>query len=163
MAGLRIRLFLAALLTLLASTPVPAQTERILDFSSQVLIDPDGSMVVTETITVQATGEQIKRGIVREFPTRYTGRDGSSVRVGFTLLDVKRDGVTEPYHTENMSNGVAIYVGSKDVFLQPGRHSYTLIYRTTRQLGFFDEHDELYWNFAAIDHDDREKCPQNTP
>ena len=146
MAGLRIRVFLAALLMLFASASVSAQTERILDFSSLVLIDPDGSMVVTETITVQATGEQIKRGIVREFPTRYTGRDGSSVRVGFTLLDVQRDGVTEPYHTENKSNGVAIYVGSKDVFLQPGRYSYTLIYRTTRQLGFFEEHDELYWN-----------------
>lgn len=103
-------------------------------------------MVVTETITVLAAGAQIKRGIVREFPTLYTGRDGSRVRVGFTLLDVKRDGVTEPYHTENVSNGVAIYVGSKDVFLQPGRYSYTLIYRTTGQLGFFKEHDELYWN-----------------
>lgn len=146
MAGLRTRIFLAALLTLLACTPLAAQTERVLDFSSLVLIDPDGSMVVTETITVQATGDQIKRGIVREFPTLYTGRSGNRVRVGFTLLDVKRDGVTESYHTENRSNGVAIYAGSKDVFLQPGRYSYTLIYRTTRQLGFFEEHDELYWN-----------------
>jgi len=146
MAGIRIRIFLAALFTLLFCAPLLAASERILDFSSLVLIDPDGSMVVTETITVQATGEQVKRGIVREFPTLYTGRDGSRVRVGFTLLDVKRDGVTEPYHAENMSNGVAVYVGSKDVFLQPGRYSYTLIYRTTRQLGFFDEHDELYWN-----------------
>jgi len=68
------------------------------------------------------------------------------VRVGFTLLEVTRDGVAEPHHVENRSNGVAIYAGSKDVFLQPGRYSYTLTYRTTRQLGFFEEHDELYWN-----------------
>lgn len=144
MAGLRI--LLAALIALLCCAPVQAETERILDFSSLVLIDPDGSMVVSETITVQATGDQIKRGIVREFPTIYQGRGGQRVRVGFTLLEVKRDGVGEAYHTEEKSNGVAIYVGSKDVFLQPGRYSYTLIYRTTRQLGFFDGHDELYWN-----------------
>jgi hypothetical protein len=145
-AGVHVRIFLAALFTLLSCAPLLAESERILDFSSLVLIDPDGSMVVTETITVQATGEQIRRGIVREFPTLYNGRDGSSVRVGFTLLEVTRDGVAEPYHTENLSNGVAIYVGSREVYLQPGRYSYTLIYRTTRQLGFFSEHDELYWN-----------------
>ena len=140
------RVLLAALIVVLCCAPLQAETERILDFSSLVLIDPDGSMVVSETITVQTTGDQIKRGIVREFPTIYQGRDGSRVRVGFTLLDVKRDGADEPHHTEEKSNGVAIYVGSKDVFLQPGRYSYNLIYRTTKQLGFFDGHDELYWN-----------------
>ncbi len=141
-----VRILLAALIALLCCAPVQAETERVLDFSSLVLIDPDGSMVVSETITVQATGDQIKRGIVREFPTSYSGRDGQRVRVGFTLLDVKRDGVDEPHHVEDRSNGVAIYMGSRDVFLQPGRYSYTLIYRTTRQLGFFEGHDELYWN-----------------
>jgi hypothetical protein len=140
------RILLAALIALLCCSPLQAETERILDFSSLVLIDPDGSLVVSETITVQATGDQIKRGIVREFPTIYQGRDGKRVRVGFTLLGVQRDGGDEPYHTEEKSNGVAIYVGSKDVFLQPGRYSYTLIYRTTKQLGFFEGHDELYWN-----------------
>lgn len=137
---------LAALAVLLCCAPLRAETERVLDFSALVLIDPDGSMVVSETIAVQATGDQIKRGIVREFPTSYQGRDGKRVRVGFTLLDVRRDGAAEPHHTEERSNGVAIYAGSKDVFLAPGRYTYTLVYRTTRQLGFFAEHDELYWN-----------------
>jgi uncharacterized membrane protein YgcG len=140
------RILLTACIALLCCAPLQAETERILDFSSLVLIDPDGSLVVSETITVQATGDQIKRGIVREFPTVYPGRDGKRVRIGFTLLGVQRDGADEPYHTEEKSNGVAIYVGSKDVFLQPGRYSYTLIYRTTKQLGFFEGHDELYWN-----------------
>lgn len=146
MAGIHVRILLAALFCLFSCTSLLAETERVLDFSSLVLIDPDGSMVVTETITVQATGDQIRRGIVREFPTIYSGRAGNRVRVGFTLLEVTRDGVAEPHHVENRSNGVAIYAGSKDVFLQPGRYSYTFTYRTTRQLGFFEKHDELYWN-----------------
>src|SRR5690606_33272745 len=28
----------------------------------------------------------------------------------------------------------------------PAVHTFTIRYRTTRQLGFFDDHDELYWN-----------------
>lgn len=140
------RLLLALLLFLVPAWPLSAGTERVLDFASTVVIDPDGSMVVTENITVQAAGDQIRRGIVREFPTKYTGMDGRTVRVGFQLVDVRRDGNPEPYRVEERSNGVAIYVGDKDVFLPPGRYAYTLIYSTTGQLGFFPDHDELYWN-----------------
>jgi uncharacterized membrane protein YgcG len=127
-------------------TPVRAQTERVLDFSAVVAVRADGALQVTETITVQATGDQIKRGIVREFPTTYTSSAGRTVKVGFELGDVLRDGQPEPHHVENRSNGVAIYAGQKDVFLPPGRHVYRLTYTTTRQLGFFEDHDELYWN-----------------
>jgi uncharacterized membrane protein YgcG len=120
--------------------------ERVLDFASTVHIQQDGSLLVTEKITVEAAGQQIKRGIVREFPTRYTDTAGRTVRVGFQLLRVERDGHPEPYHTSSLSNGVAIYAGQKDIFLRPGQYVYTLEYRTTSQLGFFPDHDELYWN-----------------
>ncbi len=32
---------------------------------------------------------------------------------------------------------------------RPGEYTYTLAYRTTRQIGFFDDHDELYWNVTG--------------
>jgi Predicted membrane protein (DUF2207). len=32
-----------------------------------------------------------------------------------------------------------------------GEQTYTLVYVTTGQLGFFDEHDELYWNVTGND------------
>ena len=70
---MRVRTLLAAFFLLLAAAPLFAQEERILDFASTVLIDPDGSLLVSETITVQAAGDEIKRGIVREFPTVYPG------------------------------------------------------------------------------------------
>jgi hypothetical protein len=144
---MRRRIVLAVMaLLLVLPAPVGAQGERVLDFFATVFVEPDGSLLVTEAITVQAEGEQIKRGIVREFPTIYPDGSGRTVRVGFELLGVERDGRPEPHHTEKRSNGVAIYAGSKDVFLRPGRYSYTLTYRTTRQLGFFADHDELYWN-----------------
>ena len=33
--------------------------------------------------------------------------------------------------------------------LDPGEYTYVIRYRTDRQLGFFDDHDELYWNVTG--------------
>lgn len=128
-----------------AASPVWAD-ERVLDFAAEVRIQRDGSLRVTENITVEAMGDQIKRGIVREFPTRYTDDKGRVVKVGFTLDEVRRDGQPEAHHTANLTNGIAIYAGQKEVLLQPGRYTYTLAYTTSGQLGLFADHDELYWN-----------------
>ncbi|MDD2464103.1 MAG: DUF2207 domain-containing protein [Desulfobulbus sp.] len=135
------------LILLLLATALPGMAEeRVLNFASTVHIQENGALLVREKITVAAEGHQIKRGIVREFPTRYTDGNGRTVRVGFELLAVARNDRPEPYHTKSLSNGVAIYAGQKDVFLRPGRYTYTIEYKTTRQLGFFADHDELYWN-----------------
>lgn len=125
--------------------------ERILDFHSDVAVAANGTLTVTETIAVIASGREIKRGIIRDFPTTYTGRMGETVTVGFEILAVTRDGRPEPYRTERITNGVRIYIGDKDVFIDKGRHVYTLTYRTDRQLGFFDDFDELYWNVTGSD------------
>jgi len=42
-----------------------------------------------------------------------------------------------------------VYVGEKRTYLEPGEYTYTLSYRTNRQLGFFPNHDELYWNVTG--------------
>ena len=131
-----------------AASGAPAP-ERILEFDSHITIDPDGGMTVTETITVTAAGKDIKRGIYREFPTSYRDRYGNPVRVRFEVIEVLRDGRAEPYHIRDLSNGKAVYIGRKDRFLKPGRYTYTLIYRTERQIGFFDGYDELYWNVTG--------------
>ena len=142
------RLFTALLLLLLAA-PLLAQ-ERILAYDSTVEVRADGSLDVTEHITVRAEGNQIRRGIYREFPTRYRDRHGNRVVVGFQMQDVLRNGKPEPWFLENRSNGVRINTGNDDFLPVPADHTFTLRYRTTRQLGFFDKHDELYWN--AIGH-----------
>jgi uncharacterized membrane protein YgcG len=37
-------------------------------------------------------------------------------------------------------------MGSAETSVPPGEHVYSIRYRTTRQLGFFKDFDELYWN-----------------
>jgi hypothetical protein len=129
-----------------AATP-PA--ERILAFDSRITVNADASMLVTETIRVLSTGEQIRRGIFRDFPTTYKDRAGNRYTVGFTVQTIRRNGQPEDWHTENLPNGVRVYMGRKDHFLDPGEHTYTLTYTTDRQLGFFADHDELYWNVTG--------------
>jgi hypothetical protein len=132
-------------------TPIAiyAQQERILSFDSRIDIMTDGDVVVTETIRVVAAGKKIRRGIYRDFPTHYRNNHGNRVTVRFEVLEVLRDNRPEAYHTEQQSNGMRVYMGNKDVNLQPGETTYTLVYRTDRQIGFFDEYDELYWNVTG--------------
>jgi len=125
--------------------------ERILSFHSDITIHADGSMTVREAIRVRSIGNKIKRGIYRDFPTRYKGRHGEKYVVPFNVERVTRDGRTEGYHTRKQSKGVRVYMGREKVTLPPGEHTYGLTYRTNRQLGFFKNHDELYWNVTGND------------
>lgn len=120
--------------------------ERILNYDVRVAIQQDGALEVTEHITVRAEGSNIRRGIYRDFPTRYRDRYGNRVVVDLEVLSVERDGQPEPWFTENVANGVRINTGDDDFLPTPGEFTFTLRYRTTRQLGFFADHDELYWN-----------------
>ncbi len=138
-------LALLVLAGLLASTPLAA-TERILSYDSDIAVQPDGSLDVTERITVRAEGNNIRRGIYRDFPTRYKDRYGNNVVVDFDMIDVTRNGAPEPWFTEKKSNGVRINTGNDDFLPVPADYTYALHYRTSRQMGFFPDHDELYWN-----------------
>ncbi|MDP6136428.1 MAG: DUF2207 domain-containing protein, partial [Arenicellales bacterium] len=141
----------AALFAAFAAAPAALASERILSFESLVTVEKSGTLTVTETITVLAEGKKIKRGIYRDFPTHYRDRAGNNYTVGFELLSVTRDGLPEPHHIGDLDNGVRVKVGESNTFLQPGKYAYTLTYRSNRQIGFFDTHDELYWN--ATPHD----------
>ncbi|MGQ9688002.1 MAG: DUF2207 domain-containing protein [Desulfobaccales bacterium] len=147
----RLFLFLGLVFWGLSPFPGPAASmaEKILYFRSDIRVHPDASLTVTETITVRSAGVDIKRGIVRDFPTTYRDRDGKTVRVGFDLTEVRRDGRPEPYHIKDVSNGKKIFLGDRNIFLRPGIYTYTLTYRTDRQLGFFQGFDELYWNVTG--------------
>ena len=140
------RRILFALCVLVAALLPAGAEERIARFISDVDVQRNGDLLVTETIQIWAEGQQIKRGILRDFPTTYRRTDGSRVEVGFDVQSVVRDGSTEEFATEKMANGVRVRIGSAGRSVNPGLHEYVIRYRTTRQIGFFDGYDELYWN-----------------
>jgi uncharacterized membrane protein YgcG len=130
--------------------PAAQDDERIRAFDSHITVHQDRSMEVTETITVQSAGVNIRHGIYRDFPTRYKDRLGNRYSVTFDVVSLERDGSQEAYHTDDLSNGVRVYFGRSSYELPPGVHTYKFTYRTSRQLGFFKDHDELYWNVTGV-------------
>lgn len=145
-------LYLLTLL-LLAMPPLCAQnanhSERILSFHSDITVRADASMRVAETIIVYAAHININHGIYRDFPTSYQDILGKSYNVHFKVVSVSRNGAPEPYHTESSDNSTRVYMGSKDRLVATGKQSYTLTYEVNNVLGFFPDHDELYWNVTG--------------
>ena len=143
------QLLMIGLALLACAAPAYAQ-ERIESFDSLIEIQADGSLLVTETIRVRAEGQQIRRGIYRDFPTRYRDRFGNRVVVDFEMISVMRNGQAETWFTERVANGVRINTGDDSFLPVPATHEFSIRYRTSRQLGFFDQHDELYWNVTGL-------------
>ncbi|MBX5236804.1 DUF2207 domain-containing protein [Rhizobium sp. NLR22b] len=140
--------FCLALILMLAAPAVFA-AEVIDSFASDITLEKSGAMTVRETITVNAEGNRINHGIFRDFPLFFTDAGGRRRSVDFDMVSVSRDGADEPWHTESISGGIRIYAGSAEVTVTPGRHRYVFTYRTNRQIRYFDDHDELYWNVTG--------------
>ena len=138
-----------ALLTFLLLPLSAGAQEKIYLFSSRATLLADSSLEVREDITVNVEGRQIRRGIYRDFPTKYTDSSGRTVRVGFDVLETLLDGREVPFKTESIANGVRVYIGDPNEFAPLGKRTYTLSYVTTHQIGFFEGHDELYWNVTG--------------
>ena len=123
--------------------------ERIISFDSDITINEDASMIVIERIKVYAEGQKIQSGIYRDFPTKYKDEYGNKVIINFDVLEVSRDGNFEDYHTEDLTNGIRVYCGKSDYFLPTGEYTYSIKYKTDRQIGYFEKFDELYWNVTG--------------
>ena len=139
-----------ALLLLLLSLSVQAD-ERILSFHSDIVIYSDASIQVTEVIRVRAEGRQIRRGIYRSIPTEYFDKAGNRHVVSIEPLSVLRDERPEDFHIKKPRDRIDVYFGRSDRYLTPGEYEYSFRYRADRMLGFFESHDELYWNVTGFD------------
>lgn len=144
-----ILLVLALLVGLALPLLAQDQQERILSYDSDIRLEQDGSMRVQEAIRVYAAGDNIKHGIYRDFPTEYKDKLGIRKHVPFELLSVTRDGQPEDYHTSSRSNGIRVYIGPRFSNVPVGEHTYVITYQTDRQMGFYKDRDELYWNVTG--------------
>lgn len=132
----------------------PAKSaEEILQYHSDIRIQEDARVFVTESIIVRAEGKKIKRGIFRDFPVRYKNPDGGYFRIGFKILSVRRNGEEEPYHIKSSQNGKRVYIGTEDTFIPHGMHQYEITYLTYGVVSFYDDVDEIYWNVTGNDWD----------
>ena len=119
--------------------------EHIFSFHSDISVDKDAQVNITEKIKVFASGNIIKRGIFRSLP-RYRDINGKNEKIKYTVISVLKNGEEEKYHTESSGSDFKIYVGTKKKILDPGIYDYEINYKTSNQIGFFDNYDEFYWN-----------------
>ncbi|MCX6319167.1 MAG: DUF2207 domain-containing protein [Bacteroidetes bacterium] len=144
-------------------------SDRITNFNSLVVVLPDGKLRVTETITIYngdgrmnplyanekdllppgAGNNEIQRGIVRTFPLYYINRYKLFQNTTFKMLQVRKDGKEEDYHTTKKNNGILLYIGNKNRNIANGKHTYTIEYETANQLKYLKDFDELYWNVTG--------------
>jgi len=138
-------------LSLLVLTTSAFADERILEFHSDISVHVEGWIEVTETIKVRAEGNRIRRGIYRDQHTEYRDPFGNRYEASIKPLSVLRNDARERFHSVNIDRGLRTYLGHKNRLIPHGVHTYSYRYRANRMLGFFDDHDELYWTVTGFD------------
>ncbi|MDR2234907.1 MAG: DUF2207 domain-containing protein [Chryseobacterium sp.] len=128
-----------------ASLPNTARKERIISFHSDIEVDKNSGVTVTEHIKAYSEGNKIKRGIFRSLPlSRNLNNRRHKVR--YEIVSVKKNGADEDYHEKIVNDYLEIYFGNENIILEPGTYDYEIKYKAKNQIGFFDRYDELYWN-----------------
>ncbi|MDX2484879.1 MAG: DUF2207 domain-containing protein [Pseudodonghicola sp.] len=141
--------FRLAFVLLLGFAPAAQAAEVIRFFESDVQIREDGTLEVSETITVTAEGDAVVHGIYRDFPRDFIDSDGGRGRVSFEVLSVERDGIPEVWSVETITGGSRVRIGDSDTEVSPGVHVYRIAYLTDRQIRFREGYDLLVWNVTG--------------
>ena len=123
--------------------------EEIRSFDAQIVVQKNGSLDVIETITVNAEGREIRRGIYRQIPLRSLDDWGLWSRSGFKIRDIEHNGQNAPYHTEWQGRFLRIYIGDADTFIPSGEHTYKIAYTISNEVRYFEGFDEVNWNVTG--------------
>ncbi|MBN1494367.1 DUF2207 domain-containing protein [Candidatus Peregrinibacteria bacterium] len=148
------RIFSAGLIALTAalflSQAVFAYTPwYIKNFDQKIEIFENGTLHVEETVVADFSDDP-HRGIIRTIPTNYRDKYGNPFNLRFKLLSVKdENGKPHPIADQGRDfedwDNYFIKIGDPDVYLNKIT-TYVITYEVTRAVGFFPEHDEIYWN-----------------
>ena len=153
MSGVR-RLAATALLVVVAAVVVTSVATAADDgwvierFASDIEIQRDGRLVITEAIDVDFQLLNDRHGIFRDIPVRYRwDPDPKMVRVYEISVQSVRDASGRGLKYETSENGAnyRIKIGDADRIVV-GKQSYRITYTVRGALNAFADHDELFWN-----------------
>ncbi len=155
----RLRALLAFLAIFsLPSGILPAQDGgwTVTSFASEYTVRSDRSIDVVERIDIDF-GSLLRHGIFREIPVRYrkvaapgVPVSAGTVKVGLDVLGVTDASGRELPFEVTRGSRVRIRIGDADVNVS-GKQSYIVHYRLAGGLGFFEDHDELYWQVTGTE------------
>ncbi len=139
-----------AMLLWLVLSPSPAQAQGFVlestpRFDVNIVIEPSGDLLVTETI-VQEFGSTPRHGIIRFIPDRLRYDDEFDRVYPIDLVSVRTSANTpDDVETKEENGNFVIRIGDPDTTIT-GRHTYEIVYRVQGAMNGFADHDELFWN-----------------
>lgn len=136
------------LFCVLIAAPASARDWRVSDFHSTIGVMDDGTMVVTERITLSFIGSW--NGIHRTIPIEYPGPHGSNYTLFVDVRSVT-DESDNKLKYESKRKGeyrdLKIYIpGATDT-----DRVVQIAYTVRNGVRFFEDHQELYWNVTGND------------
>lgn len=140
--------FIAVFSLCLMAAHISLAQESITSFDVDIEARQNGDIFITETITVNVEGRQIKRGILRELPY-YQLFDGEEIPIRYKVKSVDRNDNRETFVIEKQGNAYVLKIGDADYFLKHKQHKYEISYLNKDALRRFDSHDEIYWNVTG--------------
>jgi hypothetical protein len=128
----------------------PVQAEEISNFSVLAEVQSDSSVLITENIHYDF-GEDLRHGIFRDIPVRYTNARGRNFSVNLKI-DSVTNAAGQPYFYETSRQGrfLRVRIGDPETLVR-GEHTYVVSYKAQTAVNFFDERDEFYWNVTGND------------
>jgi len=133
-----------------AEAPVSNIQYLIESFDSQIVIQENTDLLVTETIKTNFLIP--KHGIFRTIPIIYSVR-GKTIKVKFELIGVTDElGTSYKYEKTRLAQSVKLKIGDANKYLT-GINTYVITYRISKVLQELDTHDELYWNITGHEWD----------
>ena len=124
--------------------------ERILDFNSDVKIQKEGTVEITETIKYDFESSQ-KHGLVREIIFKIKNQDNKTYIVDVEVLSVT-DENGNPYNFSKSKKGnyLELKIGDANKLIS-GQKTYIIKYKLSGSITYFTDHDEFYWNLVGFD------------
>lgn len=113
------------------------------NFDSEIVINKDSSIVVTETIKVDFN--ESRHGIFRDLPVVYRTEDKVINSRLAVMSVVDENGKPHKYEVSRLDDGVRIKIGDPDSYVD-GKVTYVISYRVRNVVQRYDGYDELYWN-----------------
>jgi hypothetical protein len=137
-----------AAIVLTFASPLAAKSWRITDFQDTIAVNPDGSAVVTEHITLTFVGEWL--GIHRIVPIEYPGPNRTNYELFIDITSVT-DGVGGTLKYDSSTSG-----GNRDLKIYipdavDATRSVDIVYNVRNGTRFFDAYDEFYWSVTGND------------
>jgi uncharacterized membrane protein len=137
------------LLTLFASHTFPITGKQLVidDFHADIVVVPDSSVDVTETIKAHFYGTGW-HGLYRTIPVEYVTPQGFNYSLFLSIKSITdADGRSLRYESsrERHYRKLKIYIPDPDNSVK----TISIRYTVSDALRFFDEHDEFYWNVTG--------------